>query len=137
MRTARLGESWKRIFAFILTFLLVLCAMPAALVNAAGEPLSPDPAAPYTDKSHVGGGPADSVEFPPYPGPGGVNIDKTAAWVDQDEGIAKVTLTINGQPKPEPVDVVLVLDVSGSMIQIEYNLCPSAAAASNGRRWAT
>ncbi len=47
--------------------------------------------------------------------PGAVFISKTAAWVNEDLGIGKVTLSAWGNPVLKGSDVVLVLDRSGSM----------------------
>ncbi|MDD3751950.1 MAG: VWA domain-containing protein, partial [Tissierellia bacterium] len=47
--------------------------------------------------------------------PGAVFIDKTAEWVDEANGIAKIKLNLWGNPVITGSDVVLVLDRSGSM----------------------
>ena len=46
---------------------------------------------------------------------GTVHQSKQAEWENYEEGIAKVTLTVDGVPGGEGVDVVIVLDKSGSM----------------------
>ena len=46
---------------------------------------------------------------------GEVLFTKSAEWVDKEEGIAKVTLKVEAEPVTKPVDVVLVVDRSGSM----------------------
>ena len=46
---------------------------------------------------------------------GQVTFEKSAEWVDVEQGIAKIDLTVKAQPVIRPVDVVLVVDKSGSM----------------------
>ena len=81
--------------------------VPAAFA-APGDPGSVENPFPY-DKEN-------ELDFPPYPQPGGVQLAKTADWTDYENyREAEVVLTVSGQPMPQGVDVVLVLDVSGSM----------------------
>lgn len=47
--------------------------------------------------------------------PGDVEATKTASWVDYENGIARIDLTVKGEPENQGVDVMLVLDKSGSM----------------------
>ncbi|MDO4283184.1 MAG: VWA domain-containing protein [Clostridia bacterium] len=47
--------------------------------------------------------------------PGEVAFSKSAEWVDKENGIAKVTLKVEANPIEQPLDVVLVVDRSGSM----------------------
>lgn len=57
---------------------------------------------------------ADS--YPEYPEAGAVRIDKTATGMNFNEtGIAKVELNVAGVSSRNPIDVVLVVDVSNSM----------------------
>ena len=65
---------------------------------------------PFTDMN-------DADNFPHYPDPGSVRIDKgvTDTSVYADYGVAQVELAVSGIPKSEPVDVVLVIDISNSM----------------------
>lgn len=46
---------------------------------------------------------------------GEVAFNKSAEWVDKDEGIAKIILSVDAKPVSMPSDVVLVVDRSGSM----------------------
>ena len=47
--------------------------------------------------------------------PGTVALTKEAKWVDEDNRIAEVKFTVKGEPVKTAVDVVLVIDRSGSM----------------------
>ena len=62
---------------------------------------------------------SDTVEggdYPEYPNQGSVRINKTATSDDfKGTGVAKVELGVTGVPVKKGVDVVLVLDISGSM----------------------
>ena len=60
-----------------------------------------------------------SENFPEYPNPGSININKTATAVGNfsQTGIAQVELYGTGIPTPKPVDIILVLDRSSSMRQ--------------------
>ena len=46
---------------------------------------------------------------------GAVVASKKAEWIDQDGGIGKITVDVGGVPIRKGADVVLVIDVSGSM----------------------
>jgi|GEM_PF-5691336 len=66
--------------------------------------------APFTDTD-------DLTNFPQYPQPGSVLIDKTVS--DRSNfyrtGVAELSLSVKGIPVEDPIDVVLVFDLSGSM----------------------
>ncbi len=47
--------------------------------------------------------------------PGTVALTKEANWVDEDNRIAEIKFTVKGEPVKTAVDVVLVVDRSGSM----------------------
>ena len=54
--------------------------------------------------------------YPEYPNPGSVNIDKTAdATYLQQSGIVNVELSTSGLPYAKGVDVIVMLDLSSSM----------------------
>lgn len=54
--------------------------------------------------------------YPNYPDPGAVKVSKTATGIDfQASGVATVELSASGIPMNEGVDVVIILDTSGSM----------------------
>ncbi|SHI55164.1 VWA domain-containing protein, partial [Lutispora thermophila] len=55
------------------------------------------------------------VEYPQFPNPGYVRMEKSAQWVDKSKGTAKVVFNIKGQPVQQGVDAVLIIDRSGSM----------------------
>lgn len=50
-----------------------------------------------------------------------VNISKSAEWADYYDRIAEVTFNVDGTPKTEPLDIVLVLDTSYSMDFSNYD----------------
>ena len=50
-----------------------------------------------------------------------VNISKSAEWADYFDRIAEVTFNVDGTPKTEPLDIVLVLDTSYSMDFSNYD----------------
>ena len=55
-------------------------------------------------------------DFPTYPNPGSVEVDKSATGVDfQNTGLARVELSTSGLPAGQGVDVVIVIDTSSSM----------------------
>ena len=62
---------------------------------------------------------SDTVEggdYPEYPNQGSVRVNKNATSEDfNGTGVAKVELGVTGVPVKKGVDVVLVLDISGSM----------------------
>lgn len=67
--------------------------------------------------------PKEGNNYPNYPDPGAVKVNKTATGIDfQASGVATVELSASGIPMNEGVDVVLVLDTSSSMSQ--YNKYP-------------
>ena len=85
--------------------LLPLIAIPTALAapgGGASDPIIYDP--------------GNTDDFPLYPAPGGVSLGKSARWIDGSDYMkAEIDLIVSGQPRPQGVDVVLILDVSGSM----------------------
>lgn len=48
--------------------------------------------------------------------PGEVNQSKSAKWVDYQNGIAEISFDVIGKDAEEPIDVVLLLDASTSML---------------------
>ncbi|WP_312432812.1 MBG domain-containing protein, partial [Lacrimispora sp.] len=61
--------------------------------------------------------------------PGMVFPTKTAQWVDENNGIAKIDFSIFGNPIRQGSDVVLVIDSSGSMAGRKWTLAVNAAKA--------
>lgn len=58
-------------------------------------------------------------DYPTYPNPGSVEVDKSATGVDfQNTGLARVELSTSGLPAGQGVDVVVVIDTSSSMDDI-------------------
>ncbi len=55
-------------------------------------------------------------DFPDYPDPGSVSVNKTATGIDfQNTGLTRVELSTSGLPAVKGVDVVVVVDTSSSM----------------------
>lgn len=97
--------SKKRVLNIILA-LIVFMLLPVSVLATKGNEDDP-----FTDTS-------DTDNFPAYPDSGSVLLDKTAEWVPVEAGEsthAKVTLNLKSVVKKSGVDVVLVLDTSGSM----------------------
>jgi len=102
MKTLKLLTSALIIIAISLLPMIALPTALAAPGDSASDPIIYDP--------------NNTDDFPLYPDPGGVSLGKNARWVDGSDYMkAEVDLIVSGQPKPQGVDVVLVLDVSGSM----------------------
>ena len=63
-----------------------------------------------------------------------VNINKSAEWADYYDRIAEVFFEINGTPKTEPLDILLVIDTSYSMdfsnYDWDYNNCSTDTSTS-------
>ena len=56
------------------------------------------------------------ADYPRYPNPGAVRVDKNGNGVDfQNTGVAEVELSATGIPYHSGVDVILMVDTSGSM----------------------
>ena len=59
-------------------------------------------------------------DFPLYPNPGSIDLQKTATGVDfQNTGIARVELSTSGLPATAGADVIIMLDTSSSMTKNE------------------
>ncbi len=69
---------------------------------------------------------ADTTNFPVYPTPGSVSIDKSIIDSSRlnSNGVVQVEVDVKGIPVKQPVDVVIVMDISGSMANT-----PSGATA--------
>ncbi len=68
-------------------------------------------------------------DYPAYPTPGSVKLDKTATGLDfQNTGLAQVQLSASGLPAEKGVDVVVVIDTSSSM---RYNAAGSQVGYDN------
>lgn len=84
----------KRIIALLLALVMVVGMAPAiAAVN--GDVNDPD--------------------YPVFPNPGAIGLDKTAQAVSGQDNTWEITLTIDGMNYPTTSDVVLVIDRSNSM----------------------
>lgn len=58
----------------------------------------------------------EATSYPEYPNTGAVRMDKTAAGINfNTTGVAKIELNAAGVSSRNPVDVVLIVDVSNSM----------------------
>lgn len=106
-----LNMNTKRIISMLIAFTLVITILPGTAF-AAGGPNSQEN--PYTDIT-------DHVNFPVYPGPGSVKIDKSAAWVKGSDRYAQVKLDITSIPPTSGADLVVLFDTSSSMEQYGSN----------------
>ena len=59
--------------------------------------------------------------------PGKVFPTKTAEWVDEENGLAKINFTIYGNPVRKGSDVILIVDSSGSMSGTKWSTAKSGA----------
>ena len=59
-------------------------------------------------------------DFPTYPNPGSVNLEKTADPLDQNTGLTRVDLSTSGLPVSQGIDVIVMLDTSSSMTRCIY-----------------
>ena len=66
-----------------------------------------------------------------------VSVEKTATWVDVKEGIARIDITDIGGSGTEPMDVMLVVDASYSMIFNQYENYGSSSPCLNAAHWTT
>ncbi|NCB04734.1 MAG: VWA domain-containing protein, partial [Clostridia bacterium] len=88
-------------------------------LTAKGTPV--DPNTPGNSVSNPLTDTDDTTNFPPYPAPGAVAIDKSASWVDGawangvTDHYATVNLNVSAVPTYQGIDVVMVVDRSGSM----------------------
>lgn len=95
----------KRITVALITFALMVTFLPVNVLAGGGTNSQNNP---YTDTT-------DGQNFPQYPNPGSVKIDKTAAWVEGSDGYAKVTMDIKSIPPTSGADLIVILDTSSSM----------------------
>ena len=57
-----------------------------------------------------------SLDYPDYPEPGAISVDKTASGIDWfNTGLANVELSAKGVPSNKGVDIVVIVDTSTSM----------------------
>ncbi|MDL2219812.1 VWA domain-containing protein, partial [Ruminococcaceae bacterium OttesenSCG-928-O06] len=91
----------KKAAALALTLMIMLTLVPVSVFAAPGSSIPYDP--------------SDTENFPVWPAAGGVNLDKSAVWVDEDTTIAEIELVLKGQPIPQAVDFLVIQDTSGSM----------------------
>ena len=59
--------------------------------------------------------------------PGKIFPTKTAEWVDEENGIAKINFTIYGNPIKQGSDVILIIDSSGSMEGTKWKTAKAGA----------
>lgn len=59
-----------------------------------------------------------SLDYPDYPEPGAISVNKTASGIDWfNTGLANVELSAKGVPSNKGVDIVIIVDTSTSMTQ--------------------
>ena len=57
-----------------------------------------------------------SLDYPDYPEPGAISVNKTASGIDWfNTGLANVELSAKGVPSNKGVDIVIIVDTSNSM----------------------
>ena len=96
----------KRILCIIIAILMMVTMIPGNYLFAAPGDTEDDPI-PYNRN--------DTTNFPQYPNEGYVRVDKKAVWLEDEDNIAKVTMTLDGAGVKQGTDAVLVIDRSGSM----------------------
>ena len=92
----------KRILSIILAVLMLVSVLPVTALAA--EPAT-DPDLAVSTKTSTGSGP---------------KIEKSAKWVDKENGIAEITFKVTGEEaetSKQKLDIVLVIDKSKSMDQ--------------------
>ena len=95
---------WKWLSGVLV--LMMVCGLLAAI------PPQEASAATYLEYDPLN---PDMANFPVYPAPGGVGLSKEAEWTKPNFSEAQITMNVYGQPSPPEIDVLLVLDTSGSM----------------------
>ena len=96
----------KRVFCIIITILMLVTMIPGNYALAVPGDSENEPI-PYNRN--------DTTNFPQYPNEGYVRVDKKAVWLDGEDNIAKVTMTLDGAGVKQGTDVVLLIDQSNSM----------------------
>ncbi len=99
------NKMFYRSICLIIAFIMVLAGGFGYTVDATSE----------SEGNPISYNPEDTLNFPQYPNPGYVRLQKDAQWVAGEDNIAKVTMKIDGKGVPKTTDVVLVIDRSGSM----------------------
>lgn len=97
---------FRKLISFMMILLVLVSSLPLNLVIAAVGDSEDNPI-----KYNIN----DTTNFPQYPNEGYVRTGKKAEWVDGEEDVAKVTMTLDGKGVQKTTDVVLVIDKSGSM----------------------
>lgn len=97
----------KRFLSIVLAVLMLVGIMPISAIAADAEP----PAA----QTGVSTKTSENTTGP--------KLEKSAQWVDEKAGIAKITIKVTGEQPTETTkktDIVLVIDRSLSMTQDDY-----------------
>ena len=96
----------KRVLCIMIVILMMVAMIPGNYSFAAPGDTADDPI--HYDVN-------DTTNFPQYPNEGYVRVDKKAVWLEGEDNIAKVTMTLDGAGVRQGTDAVLVIDSSGSM----------------------
>lgn len=96
----------KRVLCIMIVILMMVAMIPGNYSFAAPGDTADDPI--HYDVN-------DTTNFPQYPNEGYVRVDKKAVWLEGEDNIAKVTMTLDGAGVRQGTDAVLVIDRSGSM----------------------
>lgn len=100
----------NKLFNKAISFILIVFMMVSILpVNLALAAVGDSETTPIVFNQN------DIINFPQYPNEGYVRVDKKAEWVENEDDVAQITMTIDGKGVQKTTDVVLVIDRSGSM----------------------
>lgn len=99
-------KTLKRILCIFIAILMMVTMIPGNYSFAAPGDTADDPI-PFNRN--------DTTNFPQYPNEGYVRVDKKVEWLEDEDNIAKVTMTLDGAGVKQGTDAVLVIDRSGSM----------------------
>lgn len=97
----RIRRTWKKLTAF---FLILVLLAPICIAPASAEYWQSWETGGLTYNKDTG-----ESAYPAY------IAEKSAVWTDQSKYLAELTLAVNGNPVLYPLDVIFVLDRSGSM----------------------
>ena len=100
----------NKILAAVAAAALCLSALPVNVFAAPSDTLSSGAA--LTAAPAAG---ANRADYPEYPKEGSVQMQKSAEWTDYQKGEATIHFSVAGVPANAGVDVVLILDRSGTM----------------------
>lgn len=116
---------FNKTISLAIVFIMIVSLIPTNIVNAGVNNSESNPI--LYNRS-------DITNFPEAPNQGYVLLNKTAEWVDNEDNIAKVEMSLEGKGVQKKTDVVLVIDRSGSMsdkIKVNNNEVPVVFTAND------